>query len=1159
MTVRIENRTAVVHESSSKVVAKQHLSKNVKRYAEWLAKQATYDKANDITQEIMAYRQHATQVVKVGNRKISTFAPFRPELSALQTITKPQTIALCLMILAWGISGLVFGLNMIMVTLAAIAIVYGVNLVLSIFMTFRADQQSAQEQIADDVVHALKDADWPKYTILCPLYREAAVVPQFVQAIQALDYPAEKLQVLFLTEANDHETRNAISALSLPSHFQIVTVPDGSPRTKPRACNYGLLLATGQYIVIYDAEDVPDPLQLKKSVLTFANHETDVVCVQAKLNCYNAQQNILTRWYTAEYSMWFDLILPGLQQLGLAVPLGGTSNHFRTAVLRTLGAWDAYNVTEDCDLGIRLARCHLKTVVLDSTTYEEATSHLRTWLRQRSRWIKGYMQTFLVHMRHPLAMLKNGQFSDLLSLQLVIGNRVGTLFINPLMWILTLIYIAFNSSVVLLYHTLFPKSILYLGAFCFFLGNFFYLYLYLLGCLKQKKYHLIPWALLTPLYWVLTSIAALLALWELLVKPHHWHKTMHGLHLKGKQVIVERTEQAGQLPQDVHGQLHTEALIASEQTSITHTIPASFSGQKSARYTIPVMVARLHAIQQALPLPALSHGQKQAQSRAQRVYVRDLWLIATILTACISSITACSYFFLKHQILLYSDAYSHLRIARAVFDSTNPGLSQLGTVWPPLPHVLMFPFIWNDYLWRTGLTGSFVSMSSYVVTAAYLYLSAHRLTRNRVISYFGTLLFLLNPNILYLQSTPLSELVCICTSTMACYYLLAWIQERRSRLLVFSAACTFLATLARYDGWALFFILLALIVIISLQRRYSWGEIQSNLALFGSLAAFGIVLWITWNVIISGDPLAFQRNGFSAQAQQLVFLKRGMLDTYHNIWMSLKTYTFDAAQTVSPALFVLAIVGLLLFFILRRASPEAFVALAFASIFGFYVLSLYTGQTIIWVPGALPAKANAQFFNVRYGSAMVVPTALSLSILFGNIYELLRYRFSLLIQLALIIAVVAQMWFITTSGVIVIEDGLHGLSCAQIPHGLDKYLAQHYDGGLILEDVTTGDPNLPTIGIDFKKVVYEGSTNLWQQALAHPEKTVEWVIDASKDPTDVLAKQLDLHSPAFLAHFALVFEEPSGLRLYHRKGGPPLSSRPVSNDILADHRTCSRI
>jgi hypothetical protein len=376
---------------------------------------------------------------------------------------------------------------------------------------------------------------------------------------------------------------------------------------------------------------------------------------------------------------------------------------------------------------------------------------------------------------------------------------------------------------------------------------------------------------------------------------------------------------------------------------------------------------------------------------------------------------------------------------------------------------------------------------------------------------------------------------------------------------VLSAACTFLATFARYDGWALFFILLALIVIVGLQRRHSWGEIQGNLALFGSLAVFGIVLWLIWNLIISGDPLAFQRNGFSAQAQQLVFLKQGMLDTYHNFWMSLKTYTLNAAQTVSPALFVLAIVGLLLIFIQRRASSEAFVALAFAGIFGFYVLSLYTGQIIIWTPGALPVKANAQFFNVRYGSAMVVPTALLLSILFGNIHELLRHRFNLLIQLALIIAVVAQLWFITTHGVLVLQDGLHGLSCAQIPHGLDKYLAQHYDEGLILQDVTTGDPNLQEIGIDFKKVVYEGSTNLWQQALAHPEKKVEWVIDASKDPSDVLAKQLDLHSLAFLAHFTLVSEEPSGLRLYHRKGGPTLPSRPVSNDILTDHRTCSRI
>src|SRR5256885_321978 len=226
-------------------------------------------------------------------------------------------------------------------------------------------------------------ADWPSYTILCPLYREARVVPQFARAMMSMDYPVEKLQILLLTEADDADTRNAIRALTLPSHFKIVTVPQGSPRTKPRACNFGLMQAFGQYVVIYDAEDIPEPTQLKKAVLTFANHGPDLACVQAKLNFYNPYQNVLTRWFTAEYSLWFDLILPGLQSAKLSLPLGGTSNHFPTQILRALGGWDAFNVTEDCDLGLRMSRYQMETVGLNSSTYGEANSKFKNWIRQR--------------------------------------------------------------------------------------------------------------------------------------------------------------------------------------------------------------------------------------------------------------------------------------------------------------------------------------------------------------------------------------------------------------------------------------------------------------------------------------------------------------------------------------------------------------------------------------------------------------------------------------------------------------------------------------------------------------------------------------------------------------------------------------------------------
>jgi cellulose synthase/poly-beta-1,6-N-acetylglucosamine synthase-like glycosyltransferase len=511
-----------------------HIRERVKNYADWLAKQAKHDVLNDNAKEINDYIQEATKVVKVGKQEVAMFAPFRPKLSALQTFTTRQVVAFCVIALLWMIGLLVFRLEMLTAMIAVITVMYTFNLILSMSIALVAFGNSPEVHISNDIVHALKGANWPLYTILCPLYREAQVVPQFVQAMLGLDYPPDKLQILFLTEENDAETRNAIRALSLPPHFQILVVPDGLPRTKPRACNYGLLHATGPFAVIYDAEDIPDPLQLKKAVLTFAGHGSDVVCVQAKLNFYNIRQNLLTRWFTAEYSTWFDVILPGLQQVGFSLPLGGTSNHFRTAALRALGGWDAYNVTEDCDLGLRLKRYRMSTVILDSTTLEEANSQVMNWLRQRSRWIKGYMQTYLVYMRHPLADLRKGGMCNLFSFQVVIGSGTALLFINPLMWVLLDLYIAFGRSAINIYHILFPGPILYLGAFCLIIGNFFYVYLYLLACMKRKQYHLLPWVLFMPCYWLLMSIAALYALFELLLKPHYWQKTVHGLHLKRK-------------------------------------------------------------------------------------------------------------------------------------------------------------------------------------------------------------------------------------------------------------------------------------------------------------------------------------------------------------------------------------------------------------------------------------------------------------------------------------------------------------------------------------------------------------------------------------------------------------------------------------------------
>jgi hypothetical protein len=267
---------------------------------------------------------------------------------------------------------------------------------------------SHEHQVSRTEITALADADLPVYTILVPMYREPEVADKIMAAVTALDYPQDKLDVKLLLEEDDDLTRKKVAAVmaGMPLCVEVIVcpaVPKGQPKTKPRACNWGLDRARGEYLVIYDAEDRPEPDQLKKAVATFrklkAAGKKRVVCLQAKLNYFNADQNYLTRFFTLEYTNWFDLFLPGLHAFRTPIPLGGTSNHFHTQILRSVGGWDSFNVTEDCDLGIRLARLGYGTEILDSTTWEEANSRAGNWLRQRSRWIKGYLQTHLVHSR----------------------------------------------------------------------------------------------------------------------------------------------------------------------------------------------------------------------------------------------------------------------------------------------------------------------------------------------------------------------------------------------------------------------------------------------------------------------------------------------------------------------------------------------------------------------------------------------------------------------------------------------------------------------------------------------------------------------------------------------------------------------------------------
>ncbi len=499
---------------------------------DWLYGQAIQSREDPFANIADDFRARAESPVLFEGQESHAFLALDVSQSAMSTFKPGQIITICAILALWLIGFLFFTTPALVGAITLIILFYFKNMIDTLRMSLSVLNSQDEMSISDNVIDELQDVPWPRYTILCPLYREVEVVSQFVHAMQALEYPMDRLQVLFLTEENDHETREAIIAMGLPANFVILTVPPGKPQTKPRACNYGLMHATGDFVVIFDAEDIPEPRQLKKAVLTFAQSDPTVACVQAKLNFYNARQNILTRFFAIEYTMWFDLLLPAMQNARMSLPLGGTSNHFRTALLRKLGGWDPFNVTEDCDLGLRLAQEKLTTVVLDSVTMEEGNSNLRNWIRQRSRWIKGYLQTYLVHMRRPFQYLRKRRFRELNSLQFIIGGTPAMFFVNPVMWAMLGLYIAVRPLVEETYHILYPGPVFYLGVICFIFGNYLYICLAMLACMKRGEYSQMKWAVLLPIYWLMMSVAAIVAISQLIWKPHYWEKTKHGLHLK---------------------------------------------------------------------------------------------------------------------------------------------------------------------------------------------------------------------------------------------------------------------------------------------------------------------------------------------------------------------------------------------------------------------------------------------------------------------------------------------------------------------------------------------------------------------------------------------------------------------------------------------------
>lgn len=470
------------------------------------------------------------------------------EKSALQTFTTGQKIVILAYVLDVIVGFILFPILTLQILVGLLSLIYFTDVLFNLFVVLKSLYTSQEVSVSVSIIKALSDNQLPMYSILCPLYKEAHVIPQFLKYISKLDWPQNKLDVMLLLEQDDVLTIQAVKTLKLPSYVRVVVVPDSQPKTKPKACNYGLSIAKGEYLVIYDAEDMPEPLQLKKAYVTFQKVAKNVICLQAKLNYYNPNQNLLTRLFTAEYSLWFDITLPGLQSVRSSIPLGGTSNHFKTESLKNLLGWDPFNVTEDADLGIRLFKHGYKTAIIDSTTLEEANSNVKNWLRQRSRWIKGYMQTYLVHMRKHEQGKKMTAFHNAI-FQMNVGGKIAFILINPILWVITIMYFTLLSYVGSFIELLYLTPVFYMAVFSLAFGNFMFIYLYMVGCAKRNQWNLMKYIYFVPFYWLLISIAGQIALYQLLFKPHYWEKTIHGLHVKKSQkpaeLVIEISDSKG--------------------------------------------------------------------------------------------------------------------------------------------------------------------------------------------------------------------------------------------------------------------------------------------------------------------------------------------------------------------------------------------------------------------------------------------------------------------------------------------------------------------------------------------------------------------------------------------------------------------------------------
>ncbi len=469
-----------------------------------------------------------------------------------------------------------------------------------------------------------------------------------------------------------------------------------------------------------------------------------------------------------------------------------------------------------------------------------------------------------------------------------------------------------------------------------------------------------------------------------------------------------------------------------------------------------------------------------------------------ICLSIIISISTTAYYFNKNQTLAYGDAESHINISKRVVSSITPGFGQLGGNWLPLHHILMIPFVWNDYLWRNGLGGSIISMFSFILSSVLLYKLIELLTESKYFAFFGAILFMTNPNILYLQSTPMGELPLLVTLIGSVYFLTHWVNKKEIHNLIFSAIFAFCGTLIRYDAWFLVVFESFFILLIGLMERCKWKKIEGYMIMFLTISLVGIAFWILWNLLIFNNPFYFLTSPYSAKSQQLAWLSRGQLPSYHNIIKSFTFYIFATIKNGGLLFTILSSIGLIIYtfdIILNKYKRKKLLAgLLLYTPFPFYVVTLYLGISIILTPELLPSTFEFKLFNIRYGLMMIPGMVFITSYLF-------TYKNNI-VRILICLVIIFQFYLFSTTIPTVIEDTIIGLS-GRKPGPINDYIAKYYDFGFVMFDDFSRSANPIALNVPMNKIIYVGNHPIWDNALKNPSKYIRWFI-VRKDENDVI-------------------------------------------------------